>query len=166
MGLDAMILVFWCWALSQLFHSPLLLSSRGSLVLCFLPWGWCHLHIWGYWYFSWQSWLQLVQFCGFWQMNAVIETPPESRWQIFPLPPKSVLMPLWGHKIQHFGGEPKFHSKCLSWEARYFFRLGGGCLQKSAVHQGTSLFLSLVFVVVSSCYLCCSSQVVCWHKWF
>ena len=27
-----------CWVLSQLFHSPLSLSSRGSLVLCFLPW--------------------------------------------------------------------------------------------------------------------------------
>ena len=47
--------------LSQLFHSPLSLSSRGSLVLVhFLHWGWCHLHIWGYWYFSWQSWFQLV----------------------------------------------------------------------------------------------------------
>ena len=35
--------------LSQLFYSPLSLSSRGSLVLIhFLPWGWCHLHIWGY----------------------------------------------------------------------------------------------------------------------
>ena len=35
-----------------LFHSPLSLSSRGSLVLLhFLPWGWCHLHIWSYWYF-------------------------------------------------------------------------------------------------------------------
>ena len=22
--------------------------------------GWCHLHIWGYWYFSQQSWFQLV----------------------------------------------------------------------------------------------------------
>ena len=33
MGLDAMILVFECWVLSQLFHSPLSLSSRGSLVL-------------------------------------------------------------------------------------------------------------------------------------
>ena len=43
--------------LSQLFHSPL--SSRGSLVH-FLPQGWCHLHIWGYWYFSRQSWFQLV----------------------------------------------------------------------------------------------------------
>ena len=50
-----------CWALSQLFHSPLLLSSRGFWVpLHFLPWGWCHLHIWGYWYFSQKSWFQLV----------------------------------------------------------------------------------------------------------
>ena len=45
--------------LSQLFHSPL--SSRGSLVpLGFLPLEWYHLHIWGCWYFHWQSWFQLV----------------------------------------------------------------------------------------------------------
>ena len=38
MGPDAMILVFWMWVLSQLIHSPLSLSSRGSLVLLyFLP---------------------------------------------------------------------------------------------------------------------------------
>ena len=38
MGPDAMILVFWMLSLSQLHHSPLSLSSRGSLVLlCFLP---------------------------------------------------------------------------------------------------------------------------------
>ena len=44
------------WSLSQLFHSPFSLSSRGCLVpLLFLPLEWCHLHIWGYWYFSWQS---------------------------------------------------------------------------------------------------------------
>ena len=50
-----------CWALSQLFHSPLSLSSRGSLALLHcLPWEWCHLHIWGYWYFSHQSWFRLV----------------------------------------------------------------------------------------------------------
>ena len=46
-----------CWVLSQLFHSPLMLLSRGYLVLLrFLPWGWCHLHIWGYWHFSQKSW--------------------------------------------------------------------------------------------------------------
>ena len=38
MGPDAMIFVFWCWALSQLFHSPFSLSSRGFWVpLHFLP---------------------------------------------------------------------------------------------------------------------------------
>ena len=61
MGPDAMILVFWMLSLSQLFHSPFSLPSRGSLVLLhFLPQGWCRLHIWGYWYFSQHSWFQLV----------------------------------------------------------------------------------------------------------
>ena len=71
MGPDDMILFFECWVLSQLFHFPLSPSSRGSLVsLHFLPfeWYWYHLHIWGCWYFSWQSWFQLVIPGGeFWQ---------------------------------------------------------------------------------------------------
>ena len=38
MGLDAMILVFWMLSVKPIFHSPLWLSSRGSLVLLhFLP---------------------------------------------------------------------------------------------------------------------------------
>ena len=38
MGPDAMILVFWMLSLSHIFHSPLSLSSRGSLALLhFLP---------------------------------------------------------------------------------------------------------------------------------
>ena len=38
MGPDVMIFVFWMLSLSQLFHSPRSLSSRGSLVLLyFLP---------------------------------------------------------------------------------------------------------------------------------
>ena len=52
-GTEAMIFIFECWVLSQLFHSPLSPSSRGSWVpLHFLLLGWCHLHIWGYSYFS------------------------------------------------------------------------------------------------------------------
>jgi len=49
MGPDVTIFVFFeCCVLSQLFHSPLWLSSRGSLVpLHILPSGWCHLRIWG-----------------------------------------------------------------------------------------------------------------------
>ena len=53
--------LFECWVLRQLFHPCLSPSSKSSLVpLHFLPWEWCRLHIWGYWYFSWQSWFQLV----------------------------------------------------------------------------------------------------------
>ena len=49
-------LFFEYWVLSQLFHSPLSPSSRGSLVhLRFLPWDWCYLHMWGYW----KTWFQL-----------------------------------------------------------------------------------------------------------
>ena len=56
-GPDAMILVFWMLSFKPTFS----LSSRGFWVpLHFLPQGWCHLHIWGYWYFSRQSWFQLV----------------------------------------------------------------------------------------------------------
>ena len=45
-----------CWLSSQHFHSPPSLSSRGSWVpLPFLPFVWYHLHIWGCWYFSWES---------------------------------------------------------------------------------------------------------------
>ena len=52
--------VFECWVFSQLFHFPLSLSSRGSLVsLHFLPSEWYYLHIWGHWYFLRQSWFQL-----------------------------------------------------------------------------------------------------------
>ena len=61
MGPDAMVLVFWMLSFKSAFYFPLSLSSRGSLVLLlFLPKGWCHLPIWGYWYFSRQSWFQLV----------------------------------------------------------------------------------------------------------
>ena len=53
-GLDAMIFVFWMLSCKPTFYSPL--SSRGFLVpLHFLPEVWCHLYIWGYWYFSQQS---------------------------------------------------------------------------------------------------------------
>ena len=37
MRLDAMILVFWMLSFKPTFHSSLSFSSRGSLVLCFLP---------------------------------------------------------------------------------------------------------------------------------
>ena len=61
MGQDAMILVFWILSFKSLFQSHLSLSPRGSLVLLLiLSKVWCHLYIWGYWYFSQQSWFQAV----------------------------------------------------------------------------------------------------------
>ena len=60
MGPDAMIFVFWILNFKPTFSLSFTLS-RGSLIpLRFLLYGWCHLHIWGYWYFSRQSWFQLV----------------------------------------------------------------------------------------------------------
>ena len=52
---------FECWVLSQLFHSPLSPSFRGSLIpLNFLPLEWYHLHIWGCWYFPLETRFQFV----------------------------------------------------------------------------------------------------------
>ena len=61
MGPDTMILVFWLlsfkptFSLSSFTFIKRLFSSSSLSAI-----GWCHLHIWGYWYFSWQSWFQLV----------------------------------------------------------------------------------------------------------
>ena len=52
---------FLMLSFKPLFHSAISPSSRSSLVpLCFLPLEWYYLHNWGYGYFSWQSWFQLV----------------------------------------------------------------------------------------------------------
>ena len=52
---------FECWVLSQLLHSPLSPSSRGSFVpLNFLPLEWYYKLIWNCWYFSQQTWFQLM----------------------------------------------------------------------------------------------------------
>ena len=61
MGPDIMILVFWMLSFKptfSLFSCTVIKRSFSSS--SFLPKGWCHLHIWGYWYFSWQSWFQFV----------------------------------------------------------------------------------------------------------
>ena len=57
MGPDAMILVFWMLSFKPTFS----LSSFTFIKRLFRSLSlWCHLHIWGYWYFSGQSWFQLV----------------------------------------------------------------------------------------------------------
>ena len=61
MELDAMILVFWMlsfkptFSLSSFTFIKKLFSSSSLSAR-----GWCYLHIWGDWYFSRQSWFQLV----------------------------------------------------------------------------------------------------------
>ena len=61
MGPDAMIFIFWmlsfksAFSLSSFSFIKRLFSSSSLSAL-----RWCHLHIWGYWYFSQQSWFQLV----------------------------------------------------------------------------------------------------------
>ena len=61
MGPDAMILVFWILNFKPTFSLSFItfikrLFSSSSLS----PIRWCHLHIWGYWYFSRQTWFQPV----------------------------------------------------------------------------------------------------------
>ena len=61
MGPDVMILVFWilsfkpAFSVSYFTFIKRLFSSSSLSAL-----EWHHLHIWGYWYFSQQSWFQLV----------------------------------------------------------------------------------------------------------
>ena len=57
---DAMILVFWTLSFKPAFSLSSFTSSRGSFFLHFLPYGWCNLPFLGYWYFSWQSWFQIL----------------------------------------------------------------------------------------------------------
>ena len=61
MGLDAIILVFWMLSFKPAFSLSSFTFIRGSFVPPhFLPLKLYHLHIWGCWYFFWQSWFQLV----------------------------------------------------------------------------------------------------------
>ena len=60
MDLDVMIFVFWMLSLNQFFHSSFNLIKRSLVPLHFLPLAWYPLHIWSCWYFSQQSWFQLV----------------------------------------------------------------------------------------------------------
>ena len=61
MGPDAMILVFWMLSFKPAFSlSSFTLIKRLFVLFHFLPLEWYHLHIWGYWYFSQESWFQLV----------------------------------------------------------------------------------------------------------
>ena len=60
-GLNAMILVFWMLSLKPAFSLSCFTFIKRILSSSLLSaLGWCHLHFLGYWYFSQQSWFQLV----------------------------------------------------------------------------------------------------------
>ena len=61
LGPDAMILVFLMLSFKTAFSlSSFTLINRFFSSSLFAIRVGCHLHIWYYWYFSWQSWFQLV----------------------------------------------------------------------------------------------------------
>ena len=107
-GLDAMILVFWILSFKPAFLllSP---SSRGSLILlCFLPWGWYLLHIWGYWYFSQQSWFQFVLHPAFLMMYSAYKLNKQSA----NIQPWCTPFPIWNSSIS---------CSIASWPPAYMF---------------------------------------------
>ena len=61
MGPDAMILILWALNFKPAFSlSSFTFINRLFSFSSFSALGWCHLHIWGYWYFSQKFWFQLV----------------------------------------------------------------------------------------------------------
>ena len=60
MGPDGMILVFWILSFQPIFSlsSFTFIKRLYSSLLSAIDW--CHLCVWGYWYFSQQSWFQFV----------------------------------------------------------------------------------------------------------
>ena len=107
MGLDAVILVFWMlsfkpgFSLSSFnFIKRVLSSSLLSAIRV--------VHIWDYWYFSWQSWFQLV-FHPLWHFTGCTLHIGRRKWQPTPvfLPGKShgqrslVGQSSWGHRVRH-----------------------------------------------------------------
>ena len=60
-GLDFLILVFWMLSLKPAFSlSSFTFIKRPFSSSLVSAKGWCHLHIWGDWYFSWKSLFQPV----------------------------------------------------------------------------------------------------------
>ena len=55
-GLDAMIFIFPMLSFKPAFPLSSFTFIKGSLILFFLPQGWYHWQIWGYWCFSQESW--------------------------------------------------------------------------------------------------------------
>ena len=64
MGPDAMILVFWMLSFKPTFSLSSFTFIQRFFSSSLLPYGWCHLHIWGYCYFSLFSPAILIPACA------------------------------------------------------------------------------------------------------
>ena len=74
-------LSFWVLSFKPAFSLSSSTFLKGSLVpLHFLPWGWCHLHIWDSWS-SRQSWFQLVIHLPWHLSWCNLHVSQISRWQ-------------------------------------------------------------------------------------
>ena len=82
MGPDAVILVFWILSFKSAFS---LFFHPHQEVLHFLPLDWCILQIWGCWYFSLQSWFQLVSHSAWHFMWCTLDISLTSRGTIYSL---------------------------------------------------------------------------------
>ena len=60
MGLHAIILLFWMLSFKPTFSLSSFTFLRRPFSSLLSAIRWCHLRIWGYWYFSQKSWFQLV----------------------------------------------------------------------------------------------------------
>ena len=119
MGPDATILVFWMlsfkpkFSLSSFTFITRIFSSSSLSAI-----GWCHLHIWGYWYFSRQSWFQLVLHPA--QHSAMTYKEYKLNEQVYNIWPWCTPFPIWS---QFF--VPCSVITVASWPAYRFLRRQG-----------------------------------------
>ena len=60
MRLNVMILVFWILSFKPAFSLSCFTFIKRLFSSSSLSDRWCHLHMWGYWYFSWRSWFYIA----------------------------------------------------------------------------------------------------------
>ena len=120
--------------------------------LDFLPLDWYHLHIWGCWYFSWQSWIRLVIHPGWHLPWYTLMIPWRRKWQ-----PTPVFLPGKSHGQRRLAGYSPWGCKeldmteWLSSHSAYKLNKQGGiiyllkCNLMSSGHLENFLFTFYIF---------------------
>ena len=91
----------------------------------------CHLHLWGYWYFSWQSWFQLVLHPAWHFTWCTLHRSEISRVTIYSL---DVL-------LSWFGTSLLFHVQfCFFWPAYIFSRGRSGGLVFPSLSEFSTVY--------------------------